>query len=260
MAKTREQIKVAVGYNTGRATEKDEFIDSMCNEALDVALREHPFRDAQSTDSISITEGDVSVNLSSITDLTDIISARILETGSNAYRPLILRDRVWWDRHVVDPASNMQGWPSFGLWFGDLMYFERPVQSGLTLHLVFVASQQFDSDSTVNPIPILDTFIVQYVTAMVFQAIQDMNAAILWSNRALGPRWDEGRVGGSLLHAIQKDKYHAAEEMHFDTGSIDGSGGLLSGLGVGVHNKIRYIDDFGGVSYHDDYGNIRIWY
>jgi hypothetical protein len=46
MARTRAAIKVAVDNNTGRGTEKATLIETLCDEALKVAVNAHPFRDA----------------------------------------------------------------------------------------------------------------------------------------------------------------------------------------------------------------------
>ena len=248
MSKTRAQIKTSVGYNTGRATEKASLIENLCDEALKVAIGEHPFRDAQDDPSaISITEDAVSIDISAISDLVHIVTARIIETGtSTQYKPLILRDRTWWDRHVVNPGDNQKGWPTHGLRWESTIKIERPADANLQLHLIVSQEQTFTDDSTECPVKILDTFIVQYVTAFVFLSIQNLQSYAYWKNIALGFKWDSGIVGGTLKHAIDTDKYDLSEEMRTEPPHL-----RVRGDGVSVQNLL---------SGHDDYGNVRRWF
>ena len=247
MAKTRAQIKTAVGYNTGRGTEKAALIETLCDEALKVAGNAHPFRDAcsQPTD-IAITEDAVSVDISVITSLIYIVTARIIETGSDSYDILTMKDRTWWDRNVVNASSNQKGWPTNGLRWGTTVLLDRPSESGLSLRLVVSKEQSFAADATPCPIAILDTFVTQYATAFVFLSIENVDSHNYWKRLALGSRWDEGILGGTLLHAINTDKYDLSEEMSAQPPS--GSG---SSRGISIKNLITG---------HDDYGNIRSWY
>jgi len=247
MAKTRAQIKTAVDYNTGRGTEKAGLIESLCNEALKVACNAHPFRDARSQPSdFSITEDATSVDISSISNLIHVVSARIIESDADRYAPLVMKDRTWWDRNVVNASDNQKGWPEFGLRWGTEILLNRPADSGLSLRLVVTTEQSFTDDSTACPITILDTFVTQYVTAFVFLSLQQMDSYAFWKSLALGPKWDAGVIGGTLLHAINTDKIDLSEEFkaeRYERERLD--------KGLSVENLI---------SGHDDYGNIRTWY
>lgn len=246
MAKTREQIRTSVGYNTGRGVEKESLINSLCNEALKVACNAHAFRDSRSEPSaFSITEDATSVDISTITGLIHIVTARIVEDSSNSYQPLIMKERSYWDRYIVDPSRNQKGWPMYGLRWGTTVILDRPSESGLSLKLVVSTEQSFSADSTECPVAILDTFVTQYATAFVFLSIENVESYNFWKRLALGPRWDEGIVGGTLLHAVQTDKYDLSEEMKAETYLPEGP------RGVSIRNLL---------SGHDDYGNVRTWY
>lgn len=246
MAKTRAQIKASVGYNTGRGTEKATLIETLCDEGLKVAGNAHPFRDSRSEpDEFSITEDATSVSISSITSLIHIVTARIVEDDADAYAILKMKDRTWWDRRVVDASKNQKGWPAYGLRWGTTILLDRPSESGLSLKLIVTTEKSFTNDATACPIAILDTFIVQYVTAFVFLSIENFESHAYWKKLALGSRWDEGIPGGTLLHAIQTDKYDLSEEMSAEPPVVPSEGGIA------VKNLITG---------HDDYGNTRRWY
>ena len=246
MAKTRTQIKTSVDANTSRATQKATLIEDLCDQALKVAIGRHPFRDAQDDPTIiTITEDAVSVDISAITNLVHIVTAQIIQDSGSLYKPLYMRDRTWWDRSVGNPADNQKGWPAFGLRWEATVLLDRPAESDLQLQLIVSQDKTFASDATETPVKILDTFIVQYVTAFVFLSIQNMQSYAYWKNIALGFRWDDGVVGGTLGQAIQTDKYDISEEMRAEPP------GLPRRDGISVQNLI---------SGHDDYGNVRTWY
>ncbi len=256
MAKTRAQIKVSVDANTGRGTEKTTLIESLCDEALKIAGNEHPFRDAQDDPTIiAITEDAVSVDISAITNLVHIVTARIIQDSGSLYSPLFMRDRAWWDRNIVNPADNQKGWPRNGLRWESTVLLERPAESDLQLQLIVSQEKAFTDDSTECPIKILDTFIVQYATAFVFLSIQNMESYAFWKNIALGFKWDSGVVGGTLGHAIKTDKYDISEEM---IAQGPGMGVRRDGIAI-LNGLINYGLD-GTPMPHSRFGSVDTWY
>ena len=246
MTRTRAQIKTAVDSNTGRGTEKATLIETLSDEALKVAVVAHPFRDARSMPSdFTITEDATSVDISSISNLVDIVSARIVQASGSLNRPLPLKDEIWWAKHVINSEDNLKGWPSVGMRRGTALQLNAPSESGLELRLVVSTEQTFASDATACPIAILDTFIVQYVTAFLFLSIEATEKFAYWKHMALGWKWDEGIIGGSLKHAIDNDEADIAEES------------VMSGPPVVGANAISVQNLLTG---HDDYDNIRSWF
>lgn len=247
MAKTRAQIKSSIDHNTGRADSKASLIEDLCNESLKVAIGKHPFRDAQSSPTIlDIGEGTTSVNMSAITNLVHVVTARIIQDSGTQYLPLVLRDRAWWDRNVVNAADNTKGWPKYGLRWESTILLDRPAESDLQLQLIVSQDQTFANDTIECPVKILDTFVVQYVTAFVFLSIQNMQSYAYWKNIALGFKWDSGIVGGTLGHAIATDRYDISEEMRAEP---PGAPGKLAGT------SIRNL-----ITGHDNYGDTITWY
>lgn len=247
--RTRSQIKTIVDGHTGRATEKDTLIDYYCDEALKIAVHASPFRDAQSVpDDLSITEDTTTVDISSIGTIVDIISARIIEASSGKYSPLVIRDRVWWDKNIVSPNDNQKGWPKFAIREGDDIVLDRPPESGLTLRLRVTTEQTFESDDSPCPIALLDIFVTQYVTAMVFLSVENTESYQYWMGLAMGRKYlVDGTIGGLLGAAIMTDKIDEAEE--FIAERRGDSADVLDGI------AIENLNDW-----HDDYGNTRVWY
>ncbi len=258
MSKTRAQIKTAVDANTGRGTEKNDLIENLCDEALKLAIGKHPFRDAQSIPTIiDITEDSVSVDISAISNLVNIVTARIIQDSGTLSLPLYMRDRTWWDRNVVNAEDSQKGWPQNGLRWKSTVLLERPAESDLQLQLVVSQDQTFTDDSTETPIAILDTFIVQYVTAFVFLSIQNMESYKFWKNIALGFRWEDGKVGGTLKHAILTDKYDLSEEMRAQAPGGE-AGRHNRGIAI-LNGLINYRLDGTAVP-HDLFGQVVTWF
>lgn len=246
MTRTRTQIKTAVDNNTGRGTEKATLIETLADEALKVAGVAHPFRDARAMPSdISITADATSIDISGISDIVHIVTARIVESDGAKNLPLPLKDEIWWARKVINAEDNPKGWPRVGMRRGTTLQIDRPSESGLELRLVVSTEQVFANDAADCPIAILDIFVVQYITAFVFLSIQATEKFAYWKHLALGWKWDEGIIGGSLKHAIDSDSADIAEES-----AMEGPG-VVGLSGVSITNVITG---------HDDYGSTRLWY
>jgi hypothetical protein len=247
-ALTRAQIKTAVDSNTGRGTEKASLIETLCDEALKLALSRHPFRDAQTRlDAVAITEDATSVDFSAVLTgtLIHIVTARICETAGTTNWLLHMKGPSWWDQNVVEASDNLKGQPRFGLRYGNTVLFERPCESNLSLKLVVTQEKRFTNDATVCSVALLDTFVVQYVTAFVFKSVEQDDKFAVWHALALGPQWANGTIGGTLRHAIDTDKFDLSEEMIVEPPSAAGVSGI----------SVMNLD-----SAHDDYGATRSWY
>lgn len=233
MARTRTQIKTLVEDHTGRT--EDTLENSLCDSALKTALMRHPFRDASSVASdVVITTSATTVDISGINNLLDIVTARIVEASGTRNAPFILKNRTWWDRNVINPEDNLQGWPVYGLKVGTTVHLDKPSDAGLELRLRVTTEQTFASDATTCPIAVLDLFVEYFVTAGVFENLTNLELATHWRKRALGPNWDRlGEIGGELLNAINSDKYQVAEDFKIQR-SLD----VINTQGVSFLNNI----------------------
>lgn len=245
MARKRSEIKTLVRSHTGRS--KEELENSLCDTALKIALLRHPFKDAQSVETdIEITEAATFVNISAITGLRSIITARIVEASGSRNTMLKCKTRSWWDSNVINSEDNQKGWPMYGMRVGKTIVIERPCQSGLELRLRVTTNQAFAEDITECPIDVLDIFIEHYVTAMVFKSIENDEMYKHWIASAMGIRYlVDGVIGGALADAIASDEDPALDikAEPYDMPSVHAGG-------VSVRNLITG---------HDDYGSTRWW-
>ncbi len=244
MAKTRGELKTLVIAHTGR--NKDTLMDSLCNDALKIAVMLHAFRDSLSIPSdFAITEAATSVDISSASAL-HIVTARIVQTSGSQNKKLIIKDRQWWDRKVINPEDNQKGWPTYGLRWGDNIVLDRPANSGLSLRLRVTTVPAFADDSTECPISVLDLFVEKYVAAHVFLSMENRESYIFWKSEALGPAFDRGSIGGELLNAINSDKYDPAQEL-----KVERASDVSSNIGISVENQITG---------HGRFGEVDTWY
>ena len=90
-------------------------------------------------------------------------------------------------------------------------------------------------------------FVVDYVTAQVFKSIEAWDSYQMWIASACGNRWlADGKVGGSLLKAIQNDQVgDSAVDIKAEADVV-----INKGNGISVLNA---------VTGHDDIGNTRWW-
>ena len=216
MARTRAEIKTLIHGNTGRT--KDTLESSKCDSALKVAIQNHAFWESitDTYTDFALTEADESEDISSASP-EHVVTATIVETDGSRNLPLILKNRIWWAKRVVNASDNTQGWPKYGMYISGVMYFDRPVQSGLTLRVRVSTAQTFATDATECPIAALDIFVEEFVTAEVFLALGQMDSYYAWRRKALGGKYDaDGTVGGSLLKAINFDKFGLGEELEME--------------------------------------------
>ena len=249
MARTRTQIKTLVIAHTGR--DKDTVMNSLCDSALKLAIQVHPFWDSitNTYSDFAITTSATSVDITTASAI-HVLTARIVETDGKRNAPLKLKNRVWWDKHVVNAEDNMQGWPAYAMHIrgGNTVYLDRPADSGLTLRIRESTAKTFASDDTACPIECLDIFVEQYVTAEIFASIGDMDKYWIWRRRAVGPKFDDGsEVGGSLLRAINDDKYGLGEDVAMEEPSAYDR----AQTGLAILNQITD---------HERYGEIDWWH
>ena len=247
MARTRSEIKTLVEGHTGRT--KDTLESSLCDTALKEALKRHHFEDAQSQPSdITITEDATSVSISSISNLVNVVTARIVEASGSRNCLLKLKTRSWWAKNVVNAEDNQKGWPMYAMRQGTSLLLDRPAESGLELRLIVTTEQSFTNDATECPIALLDVFVEYFVTAGVFESIQNWRSAEYWHMKAFGAQYKiNGTIGGALANAIEADSIgDKALEIKAEPHDTPG----VHAAGVSVENLITD---------HDDYGNTRWW-
>lgn len=246
MARTRAEIKALVESHTGHT--KDDLENSLCDSALKIALLQHTFQDAQSSPSdIAITTEATTVDISAISGLVNVVTARLVQADGTRNQILKFKTKSWWDEHVVNAEDNLGGWPVVGSRWGSTILLDRPAEAGIELRLRVTTIQSFTNDSTVCPIALLDVFVEQFVTAGVYADLQNWESAKFWKREALGMQYElNGKVGGQLANAINTDSIGDAALDMTSRGQIN-----LRQDGIAIRNLITG---------HEDYGNTRTWY
>ena len=213
MAYTRTEIITLVDSYTRKGTDKATLIDTLCDQALKYAALVYDFADICSlvTPATTITAADESMAIPSNT--RTLLSVRLFNAAETASTYLKIKNKTWWDSHIVNPGENSQGWPEYALRQSTNLLFDRP-SDALTAHFRITTIPSFASDATECPIDVLDNFVVAYVTAMVFKSIEEMENYYFWITQALGTKKqrDNNEPGGLLLQAISADKRSPAVE------------------------------------------------
>jgi hypothetical protein len=176
---------------------------------------EHPFRDLTTTTSseTEVTQSALSVDLSAFDPAVyKIVSARLLRVANATEQGyhLPIRNRIWWDKFVIDPSNDTEGIPTYILHSGSSVYFNRPIEADWKLRLRYSSINTYTSDSTETPSELLDLFVEYKVTADLFFDLEDMEKFALWNRRAIGnnPEYP----GGELGRAIRADDREAGKE------------------------------------------------
>lgn len=197
-ARTRTVLKTIIQLNTGRP-DKDTLIEYLCDSALKEAVlysvrKKQTFRDTITQRTWAITLGNDYVRVmgtggadgdSNNDDITDIITARIIDSSSNDNAVCLLKGRQWWDSNVVNGADNVQGWPKNCIRLGDFIFFDRPVESNKVLYLRCCTIPTFSSDATTCPIRNLDLYVEYWVTAKIFKSLEQDTQYQRWYGEAM---------------------------------------------------------------------------
>jgi len=213
MALTRAQIKSLVQGYTGKLN-KDSLIETLCDLALNEAVRRHPFGSSRATSELTGVVGTLSYSMSTLPNtLVNIISIELLDS-ENVSTLVTLKPTWWFSKHAGSRANLGNGRPEFVEKQGINLVFDRGFDEAYTIKVTYSYYPTFASDETECPIKVLDTFVVNYVTAHVFLSIEDKENFGAWMNRAVGFDFGDWR-GGEFYHAVKADKDEYAQENSF---------------------------------------------
>lgn len=222
MSYTRALIIDEVMSNIGRtstyAVAQAVSLNKYCNDALKIAVHAHPFRDTVSIATLNLVSGSATafdMLRGTVGNVINVVGARIITNGVRG--KLKFKGAAWWMDRVVDETLNDEGIPKYAIRrktvTSETIVVDRPVVAGSTMRICYSVEPVFTSDSTENPIPGLDVFITQYVTAQAFLRLENVDMYVQFKRSALGFQYDEGKIGGSLKHAIDADMYDIADDV-----------------------------------------------
>ena len=203
---TRGNIKTRVQLHTGR-TDKDTLIEYTCDDLLKEACNEHDFEYVIENTEVQTTATQAYVDLPS--GFLTLVSATVIEKadGTNVDRvwDLYVKGRQWWQSHVIDAGNWSSGTPVYGMLdiANDKLYLAKiPDDTIYYIKLYYTVYPSFTDDSTANPIPLLDNWLVRKCTEEVFDSIEQFRDAKKWG----------GKAAKSLYHAKLKNKRHSGKE------------------------------------------------
>ena len=241
MARTRDEIEAIVELHTGKS-DKETLMHGLCDNALKYAEQRHTFDDSvKLSKDISITEDATSVALptedvdSVALTTREVVTVRLIATDTDLNRWLFIKNRRWWDTHIVNQEDNLKAWPMFGMRVGADLILDRPCRASLTARFRVSKFLSFATGTTECPVTLLEIFVEHYVTAMVFLSLEDVEKYHFWMEIAVGTKGQQARniVGGSLGVAIEADEREAANSDYlgqFPPGYRRGGITVTSGL------------------------------
>lgn len=203
---TRGHIKTRVKLHTGRS-DKDTLIEYTCDDLLKEACNEHDFEYVIENTEVQTTADQAYVSLP--TGFLTLVSASVVEKadGTTVDRvwDLTVKGRQWWQSHIIDAGNWTAGDPSFGMLdiANDRLYLAKiPDDTVYYIKLYYTKYPAFTDDTTENPIPLLDNWLVRKCTEEVFDSIEQFRDAKKWGGKAVK----------SLHHAKRMNKRHSGKE------------------------------------------------
>ncbi len=214
----RSTLRARVARRTGRA-EVGEATD-ITNEAFDefltaIAGPSHNFKVMQTTLTLAFTSTEYSNSLPIQTSITgfesavhQVLSMRCYLTDSSAQStPFTLRAHSWLQASYPDRRRTGASGavPRYGAILNGALEIQAPSSGSYTVEMVTShLPSAFASDATSNPIPLIDSALVAWGIAEVYDSIEQFNAADRWRARAmvlLGTAVQGDQREPALVHA-----------------------------------------------------------
>jgi len=221
MALTRTQIKTLVQSYTGKLN-KATLIETLCDLALNEAVRKYPFDSSRLSSPISSAEATEThrsmiqtvadeVEITLPATVVNLISVELLDTSTDVSYSVALKPDWWFAKLAGSNQYETQGIPEYACRQGGVLKFNRPFDAVYTVRIRYSWYPVFEEDDDENPIAVLDTFLVDYVTAHVFLSIEDKDNFAVWMVKAVGSDFNDWQ-GGAFADAVKADKDEYAKE------------------------------------------------
>jgi hypothetical protein len=208
----KEEVIANIGRDNSYLVSQNTSLDNYINSAYRLAVQSHPFRDICDVTNLSVSEDDDTVYLlPTDVEIANLISAATLYDEVSV--PLRLRGAIWWSIRIVEASERHKSRPQNGFRRRDRIIVDRPVEEGTKLTIVYSYIPVLEEDSDENPIPILETFIIEYVTSKAFLRLENFESFTHWKRLALGYSFEQGKIAGSLKQAILADSFDVGEDV-----------------------------------------------
>ena len=182
MALTRAQLRAIVQKTTGQDSSD---MESHINTSLDLGLRSlcsrYDFRDMRSEpDDLSIGADDESVSLP--TGTHHLLEARLID-GTNSYR-LSIKTKGWLTKRYPNISSRSTNRPVCA-YIENGSLFPYPISNeSYSIRLSVSILPTFASDSTELSVAVLESPLISWATAFIFEMMQQFESAPAWKQRS----------------------------------------------------------------------------
>ncbi len=205
---TRAELRTKVETSSKRV-DKTTLIDDGLDIALHDACIEYNFREMQATADLSVSEDDIVEALPS--DFYQLLEVRLINDTSS-YK-LKVKSKTWVVERFPNITADSSSLPDFVYVEGGSLYFSTPLDADYTVRISYYKLLTFTDDSTENPVPVLENYLVFSTLSWLFNSLEMERRGAFWEVKARGT---PARLGGALLRAIRADKRRVAEEKIFE--------------------------------------------
>jgi hypothetical protein len=176
---TRLELRTSVRRRFPRA-DRDDLIDEALDAGLKNAYQIHKFR-RKTRVTAGLTVADLATYAALPSDMGELVA--VSDITDTIALPIPLKPKTWLDRFYPNLDAESHGTIPCCCVAGDYLTF--PKNSGLkSLLLDYYKEVSLDENSTVNPIPRLNTYLVRYALAEVFASIRDFESSTNWEKKA----------------------------------------------------------------------------
>ena len=205
---TRAELRTKVETSTKRFDK-----ETLINDGLDIALHdaciEHNFREMKVEADLSASEDDLLVALPS--DFYQLLEVRLIDDTSS-YK-LKVKSKTWVVERFPNIGADSSSLPDFVYLEGGSIYFSVPLDADYTVRVSYYKLLTFTDDSTENPVPVLENYLVFSALAWLYNSLEMERRGAFWEVKARGT---PARLGGALIRGIRADKKRVAEEKIFE--------------------------------------------
>lgn len=178
MTLNRGQLRQAVIDNTQR-TDKVTVINSLINRGLKEIFDRHDWRDLRREDDLPIAIDDLKVALP--VDYHQLIEARVIDTTNNNSNSLRIMSKSVIVANLPDPSTINAGRPSIAYEEGRELFFIPKANLAYTIRVtISVDHIDLTADGDLPTVTDIDNAIISYVTAYLFDSIEDFQQGAIW--------------------------------------------------------------------------------
>jgi hypothetical protein len=161
-------------------------MQSLCNDALKVAVDDHDFNPLRVETDRTCVADQAYVTLP--TDIIELLAVRGRDSAAGVSWPVTVKSVSWWETYIgtsSDEGSHRPVLAAEDKANSNLLIFPPP--STTDYHIIMLATSypSFAGDATENPVPVLDQWLIDWVTHRIFKSLQLHNDSDYWKRAAI---------------------------------------------------------------------------